>query len=310
MMRALLLCAGLVAALPALAKAPDTSLRPVPRPAATQAIGTATTKVISLRPHARPVRRKDATTTQVTQKTAQITATQTAASARNTEAARPANLDRPGAASKPQASSTGGGGLFKSLRPLLRSGKVTKEARAIRRTRKKGAVCGDLAIQGTPVGRVTGHINGCGVENAVSVRSVSGVALSKQSVMDCNTAKRLKHWVDAGLKPSVGRRGGGVAKIKVAAHYSCRTRNNKRGAKLSEHGKGRAIDISGLYLRDGTEVSVLKHWNSRTYGKMMRDMHRTACGPFGTVLGPKADRHHLDHFHFDTARYRSGAYCR
>jgi hypothetical protein len=42
----------------------------------------------------------------------------------------------------------------------------------------------------------------------------------------------------------------------------------------------------------------------------MRRMHRGACGPFGTVLGPEADRYHQDHFHFDTARYRSGSYCR
>jgi hypothetical protein len=42
----------------------------------------------------------------------------------------------------------------------------------------------------------------------------------------------------------------------------------------------------------------------------MRRAHKTACGPFGTVLGPNADRYHQDHFHFDTARYRSGSYCR
>jgi hypothetical protein len=39
-------------------------------------------------------------------------------------------------------------------------------------------------------------------------------------------------------------------------------------------------------------------------------MHKAACGPFGTVLGPNSNRFHQDHFHFDTARYRSGSYCR
>jgi hypothetical protein len=28
------------------------------------------------------------------------------------------------------------------------------------------------------------------------------------------------------------------------------------------------------------------------------------------VLGPNANSFHRDHFHFDTARYRSGSYCR
>ena len=45
-------------------------------------------------------------------------------------------------------------------------------------------------------------------------------------------------------------------------------------------------------------------------GKALKKMHKIACGPFGTVLGPNANRFHRDHFHFDTARYRSGSYCK
>jgi hypothetical protein len=39
-------------------------------------------------------------------------------------------------------------------------------------------------------------------------------------------------------------------------------------------------------------------------------MHRAACGTFGTTLGPGSDGMHEDHFHYDTARHRNGAYCR
>jgi hypothetical protein len=39
-------------------------------------------------------------------------------------------------------------------------------------------------------------------------------------------------------------------------------------------------------------------------------MHKSACGPFGTVLGPDADKYHKDHFHFDVAKHGNGAYCR
>jgi hypothetical protein len=55
---------------------------------------------------------------------------------------------------------------------------------------------------------------------------------------------------------------------------------------------------------------VLDHWNTGHKGRILRQLHQTACGPFGTVLGPEADRHHQDHFHFDTANHRGGAYCR
>jgi hypothetical protein len=202
------------------------------------------------------------------------------------------------------------GGIFSSMRPLFRSRKVEKEARAANKLRAKGAVCGDPAIQGEVVGRVPGRIRGCGVESAVKVRSVSGIGLSQGAVIDCTTAAALKTWLDRTAKPALAKKGGGLKSLKVAAHYACRTRNNQKGAKISEHGKGRAIDISGFRLKDGTEVSVRKGWNARKYSKAMRQMHQGACGPFGTVLGPKADRFHLDHFHFDTARYRSGSYCR
>lgn len=128
--------------------------------------------------------------------------------------------------------------------------------------------------------------------------------------MDCTTARALGDWVDRGLIPAVGREGGGVASIRVAAHYACRTRNNLAGARMSEHANGRAIDISGIQLRNGRDISVLRDWNSGSKGLILRRMWRAACGPFGTVLGPESNRFHRDHFHFDTAQYRSGSYCR
>lgn len=201
-------------------------------------------------------------------------------------------------------------GLFKSLRPIFRSRKVEKTARAQRQLLKKGAVCGDLAIQGDVVGRIKGTSRGCGVDNAVRVRSVSGVKLSTGAVMDCTTANALKSWMEGAAKPALSSSGGGLRSIRVASHYACRARNNQKGAKISEHGKGRAIDISGFVLNNGTEVSVLQGWGARAYSGPMRRMHQAACGPFGTVLGPNANRFHRDHFHFDTARYRSGSYCR
>lgn len=197
-----------------------------------------------------------------------------------------------------------------SLRPLLRSRKAEREARQREKELRKTAVCDDIAIQGEFVGAVPGKLPGCGVSEAVRVRSVSGVTLSQSSVMDCTTARSLKSWVDLSAKPAFGRSGGGLTKLKVAAHYACRTRNNKKGAKISEHGKGKAIDISAFFLADGTTVTVLKDWKGGKFSKPLRQIHKGACGPFGTVLGPNADRYHQDHFHFDTARYRSGSYCK
>jgi len=205
------------------------------------------------------------------------------------------------AAALPAAQST--------LRPTLRPGAIVQQAMGRRAERRKGQVCGDPELQGDVVGAVPGRIAGCGIDQAVRLKSVSGVTLSQPALMDCNTAKALKQWTNKGAKPALRRVGGGLAEYRVAAHYACRTRNNQPGARISEHGKGRAIDISAFTLQDGTRLTVLNDWNSR-HGRALKSMHRAACGPFGTVLGPNSDRFHRDHFHFDTARYRSGPYCR
>ena len=199
--------------------------------------------------------------------------------------------------------------LPQSRRPILRPSGLEQRVMTKRRAQKRGSVCGDVSIQGEKIGSVPGRIRGCGVKNAVQVTSVSGVKLSTASTMDCGTAQALKSWIDTGLTPAM-RPIGKVAQIKVAAHYACRTRNNKTGARISEHGKGRAIDISAFTLTNGATVTVLNDWNKGAAGTALRQMHKSACGPFGTVLGPEADRYHRDHFHFDTARYRSGSYCR
>ncbi len=174
----------------------------------------------------------------------------------------------------------------------------------------KGAICGVNAIKGSRIAPIGKSGSRCGIDKPVRVTEVSGVRLSRPATIDCTTAKALNTWVSTGVKPAFGKRGGGVTELTVVAHYACRTRNNVPGGKLSEHAKGHAIDVAGVGLADGTKVTVLKGWRSRKNSKPLKKMHASACGPFGTVLGPKADRYHQDHFHVDTARYRSGSYCR
>jgi len=211
--------------------------------------------------------------------------------------------------------------LEQSLRPRTRTRKIQRAARTqerrqrnaareVERLSKLGAVCGVLGIKGIEVQPIKGRIAGCGIANPVRIREVSSVALSQQSLMTCQTAMALKSWVDNTAKPTLAKKGGGLAQLNVAAHYVCKTRNSRPGARLSEHAKGRAIDISGVRLRDGTVITVRNGWNATNQRDVMRKLHRGACGPFGTVLGPASDRFHQAHFHFDIARYRSGPYCR
>jgi hypothetical protein len=171
-----------------------------------------------------------------------------------------------------------------------------------------GQLCGDARLRGEAVGAVPGA-GACGIESAVRLTSAGGVRLSSGALMDCNTARALADWVDQAAEPAVGGLGGGIARIDVMGDYACRPRNNQSGNRLSEHSFGRAIDVGGVTLQDGTRITVLNGWGTSSYGAILRQMHRDACGIFGTVLGPEANRFHRDHFHFDTAQYRSGSYC-
>lgn len=173
----------------------------------------------------------------------------------------------------------------------------------------EGSVCGVASIKGEAIGDVPGP-GGCGVENAVRITSVGGIMLSQPATLNCGTAKTFDGWVREAAIPIIGTTGGGLRSLKVPAHYACRTRNHKRGARLSEHSKGNAIDISEFHLADGSALSVQGDWGGGRKGRIMKELHASACGRFGTVLGPKSDRYHRDHFHFDIARHRGGPYCR
>lgn len=178
------------------------------------------------------------------------------------------------------------------------------------RGNRRGSVCGDRSIRGEHIAPIPGRIPGCGLAEPVRITEVDGVRLSTPAKVDCVTAQALRRWVTETVKPNVGRMGGGVSSLKILAHYACRTRNNQRGAKISEHGRGRAVDIGAIILKDGSSITVLNGWRDRRQGPILQALHRGACGVFGTVLGPNSNRYHQDHFHFDTARYRSGPYCR
>lgn len=177
-------------------------------------------------------------------------------------------------------------------------------------SRADGGLCGVAGLSGARIDPITSQVAGCGIAAPVRVTHVNGVRLSQPSTMDCDTAQALHTWVTDALQPTVGRTGGGVAELRVAAHYVCRPRNHRAGARVSEHGRGKAIDISAIILADGQSLTVRDDWRGSRHSRLLQQIHRAACGTFGTTLGPGADGMHEDHFHYDTARHRNGPYCR
>ncbi|WP_298497460.1 extensin family protein [uncultured Maritimibacter sp.] len=264
-------------------------IRPKPRPETGTEAPAADARP-TLRPKPRPTRTETPAQPQVVQ----VTAAASAASALAVPISirplpRPENLQR--------------------RNTVVRTG-LSQSGDEARRVTAGGSVCGRPEIKGVAIQPIPGKVSGCGLSDGVKVTSVSGIPLSTPITVDCNTAVTFNAWVGQALIPLVGRTGGGIREINIMASYACRPRNNQRGAKISEHGKGHAVDFGGFTLANGVQVSVLKHWSDSQFGPTMQALHKAACGPFGTVLGPKSDRYHQNHFHFDTASYRSGSYCR
>ncbi len=147
------------------------------------------------------------------------------------------------------------------------------------------------------------------------IRIPQTVKLSPQANVQRTVGLATAKWVETVVQPAARKHfGSDIVKLRVAASFACRTRNGVKGAKLSEHGYGNAIDISVFTLANGKKVSVASGWKGkRAERQFLRDVNAGACTYFTTVLGPKADRHHQDHFHFDLGKHgKSGTYrlCR
>ena len=158
-------------------------------------------------------------------------------------------------------------------------------------------LCNNPAILGMPVSDISQ--GGCGIDNPVAVRYVAGVRLSTPATLNCRTASTLADWVENDAQDTVKKLRSRITEMTVFASYACRTRNNQRGARMSEHSLGNAIDIGVITLANGVELSVEDDWRkSDKEGVAIRALHESACGPFGTVLGPNSDRFHYNHFPF------------
>ncbi|WP_337660172.1 extensin-like domain-containing protein [Anderseniella sp. Alg231-50] len=164
------------------------------------------------------------------------------------------------------------------------------------------------------IGSVDGK-GACGIKNAWKVSAIGDVAFSTPARIRCQMVGATNSWIGKVVQPAARSAfGERVVKLRIAASYACRGRDNRRGAKISEHAFGNALDVSAFTLASGRVVEVEGGWKAG--GKesaFLKRVHGRACGTFTTVLGPEANAAHRNHFHFDLGKHgRSGKgkYCR
>ena len=154
---------------------------------------------------------------------------------------------------------------------------------------------------------------GCIVERPLLVNSLSGgITLSNDMTLRCEVVLALDDWTKNIVRPTAKLHlGQDIKGLQTSTSYHCRTRNNKPGGKISEHGFANGADISGFALEDGTVINVSSKEDNLTEDifsktKFLAGVRAGACAYFTTVLGPGSDGSHQDHFHVDRAYRKSG----
>lgn len=148
----------------------------------------------------------------------------------------------------------------------------------------------------------------CGGRDMVEIKAVllpdkRRIAIMPASVLRCAMAESLAAWVRDAAVPDVKKSGAQLRSVDTYDDYECRSRNRRAGAKLSEHGKGNAVDVRAFTLGDGRVIRL----TDITVDKQLRDELRdAACRRFTTVLGPGADPYHADHVHLDIRARHNG----
>ena len=105
------------------------------------------------------------------------------------------------------------------------------------------------------------------------------------------------------MRSRVDKLGASLRTVETFDDFECRGRNRVVGAKLSEHGKGNAVDVRSFVLADGRSIGLTDISVAKDFRDGIRD---SACHRFTTVLGPGADAQHESHIHLDLIERTQG----
>ncbi len=148
---------------------------------------------------------------------------------------------------------------------------------------------------------------GCGLSNAVEV-SRSSIGLSGSFTATCSLAVAWALFEQHVLLPAAREHlGQEVVRVTHFGTYACRNINHQAGGRRSEHATANAIDLAGIVLANGQQITVKGEWaggneRQRAFLRALRD---GACRFFDVVLSPDYNEAHHDHFHFDMGSYRA-----
>jgi hypothetical protein len=147
----------------------------------------------------------------------------------------------------------------------------------------------------------------CSIENPVLLLSLSnGIEVAPASLMACPVAESLARWMSEVVAPEAERQfQTAPTKLLIGTSYQCRDQRN--GAKLSEHALGNGVDVMGFEFAKRSALTIAAQSENSPEARFQSTIQKAACPIFNTVLGPGSDADHGDHLHLDL-RQRKGDY--
>jgi hypothetical protein len=158
-----------------------------------------------------------------------------------------------------------------------------------------------------PLPRLIGP-NACGGSDMLRLEAAlrpdgARIELKPAPVLRCEFAESVVAWLRDEAAPRADRLGAPLRTVETYDDFECRARNRVSGAKLSEHGKGNAVDLRSFVLADGRVLGLTDTSVAKDFRDELRD---SACHRFTTVLGPGADAQHESHIHLDLIARNQG----
>lgn len=152
----------------------------------------------------------------------------------------------------------------------------------------------------------------CGITSPIRLSAINvgdqKVVISPPVIMRASLADAVADWVREDLAPAFAVHGDRLTKIDGAGAYACRNRDHLANAKISEHARGNAMDITAFVTAKGKhlELAAITAGDVGDMPSLPPVMKTTACRRFMTVLGPGGDPFHAEHLHVDLEARRSG----
>ena len=147
----------------------------------------------------------------------------------------------------------------------------------------------------------------CAVRNAVAITGGTTRLSPAAPAMTCPGALGVALWDRQVLRPAARETlGAGAAAVEHNGTYACRRQYGAATGRVSEHALANALDVAGVRLADGRQVTVAGDFRDEgAEGDFMRRVRRGGCAVFRVVLSPDYNAAHRDHLHLDQGPFRA-----